>query len=59
MKPTGWERLQLELSRVERTDYAPVRTMMTAMLMLTASSTLPMMALTSALPHNRRISGLS
>ena len=59
MKPTGWERFQLELSRVKRTDYAPVRTMMTAMLMLTASSTLPMMALMSALAHNRRISGLS
>jgi hypothetical protein len=40
-------------------DYAPVKTMTTAMLMLMASSTLPMIALTTALPHKRRISGLS
>ena len=40
-------------------DYAPVRTMTTAMLILRASSTLPMIALMTALPYKRRISGLS
>ena len=37
----------------------PVRTMMMAMVMLTASSTFPMIALTTALPQRRRMSGLS
>ena len=38
---------------------APVRTMRTATVMLTASSMLPMTALTSALPQRRRMSGFS
>ena len=37
----------------------PVRTIKTATVILTASSTLPMKALTKALPHSKRLSGLS
>ena len=46
------------MERDERKD-GPVRTIRTATVMLTASSMLPMIALTAALPHNKRIRGLS
>jgi hypothetical protein len=58
-KPTRWDKISVEEMDVRGWDYAPVRTMTTAMLILMASSTLPMIALTTALPHKRRISGLS
>ena len=37
----------------------PVKTINTAMVMLMASSTFPIIALTVALPHSRRMRGLS
>ena len=39
--------------------HLPVKTMRTATVILTASSMLPMTALTMALPHNSRMRGFS
>ena len=50
---------KLNLRWLQTQKSAPVRTIRTATVMLTASSMLPMRALTSALPHSKSMSGLS
>ena len=60
-KPTerGVSSIDSTVSPGEGEGHIPVRTMPMPMSMLTASSTLPVKALTTALPQRRRTSGLS
>jgi hypothetical protein len=56
---TDYQITVLKYGKMRRNRDLPVNTIRTATVILTASSIFPMIALTEALPHKSKISGLS